>query len=111
MKFLPSSFSTCFRNSQRRQSRIFLEYVPCTSPPQRVPAIAQQNLPPCLPSLTPSYSLGNAAEHKPSFSTFSPSGCLPHFITSQQFLLSICSSFSFRLCRGNIGCPLSHAYR
>src|SRR5665647_1259089 len=43
MKFRPSSSFTCFRNSQRRQSINFLAWFPCTFPPQRVPATAQQN--------------------------------------------------------------------
>jgi hypothetical protein len=90
MKSRPSSSCTCFKNAQRRQSISFLAYVPCVFPSQRVPATAQQNLPQCLPLLTPSkYSLGNAAGHTPSFSAFSPPGCLPHFFTFQQFRLSI----------------------
>jgi len=90
MKFRPSSSFTCFRNSQRRQSINFLAWFPCTFPPQRVPATAQQNLPQCLPLLTPSKcSLGNAAGHAPSSSASSPAGCPPHFIASQQFLLTI----------------------
>jgi hypothetical protein len=64
----------------------FSANVPCTFPPQQVPATAQHILPAFVPLLIPLNDESTAAGHTPKFSTFLPPGCLSHFLNSQQLI-------------------------
>jgi len=67
------------------QLAAFCANVPCTFPPQRVPAMAQQMRPPYLPPLH-SCTDAVAAGHTPSSAAFAPPGWRPHCFISQQFV-------------------------
>jgi hypothetical protein len=66
-----------------------LANVPCTLPPQSVPAIAQHARPPLLPWLIPLASLSVAATQTPSSPSRAPPGSRPQRLYSQQFSLFI----------------------
>jgi len=83
-----SSAYTCLKKSQFMQLSCFWAKVPCCFPPQNVPATAQQILPPFLPPFKPSEDSSVDAGQTPSSATLSPPTCLPHFLYSQQLLLS-----------------------
>jgi hypothetical protein len=69
---------------------------PCTLPPQKVPAIAQQARPPFFPEFSPLAFNVIGAGHTPNSVTFAPPGSRPHFLNSQQFSFdTVCPLISF----------------
>jgi hypothetical protein len=94
----PSSFFTILKTSQDMQETDFC----AKSPPQKVPASAQQILPPFLPPFTPSLDESAAAGHTPISAVLLPPGSLPHCLISQQFFLGIpYPSFHYSITAGN----------
>ncbi len=89
---VPSSFFTCLNTSQDMQETDFWAKSPCTFPPQKVPATAQQIRPAFLPLFAPSEDVSSAAGHIPISSVLDPPRSLPHFFTSQQFFFDIVPS-------------------
>lgn len=67
------------------QDNCLSENDPWLCPPQKVPATAQQILPPFLPPFSPSDETSVAAGQTPISATYAPPTCLWQFITSQQF--------------------------
>jgi hypothetical protein len=81
----PSSTLISLYTSQVMQENCLSVKVPWTFPPQSVPAIAQQILPPFCPPFNSLADLSVAAEQTPNSETLEPIGCLPQFFNSQQF--------------------------
>ena len=79
----------------------FSRELPWIFPPHMVPWITQQLCP----------SLSREATHSPSSATFGPPCCLPHFLISQQFKISITHSpCSSRCFEPNITLGSKHRY-
>ncbi len=82
-----SSSFTFLKKSQYIQDLYFFAYVPCISPLQKVPTTYQHALPPFMPPFSLSRFSAVAAGHTPKSPLCWPSGCLPHFVNSQQLSL------------------------
>jgi hypothetical protein len=86
----PSSALTFLKKSQSMQESNLAANSPTGSPSsQKVPAIAQQILPPFFPKFKPSSLASFDAGHTPRSAVFTPSGSRPHSLYSQQFSLGL----------------------
>src|SRR5574341_239490 len=82
-----SSFLTSWKKSHFQQLCCFCASVPCTAPPQKVPATAQHARPAFMPPWMPFSALSIVAGQMPSSPTSFPPGWRSQFLNSQQFVL------------------------